>query len=395
MRAIATSNNTHCKEKRMTPKRIFYLVGILMLLAGLFGFYDRLVHGHANAAYGSYVVWGLWVAMYLFFVGAATGAFMLATLDFLFDLPLFKGTGKAALWGALVTLPAGLASIGLDLGHMERIWRVYLQPNPFSLMAQMVWGYSLFGLIILAALWMAMRAPKHAWFKPLMIIGLFMSVFLSGGVGALFGVLAGRTYWHVGLLPVQFPFFSMASGAALMLVIIGLLGPADDERRSRQLWILGLATVVLAAIKLFFLWTDFSQSLYGGIPHNVQAVNEVLYGRYWWSFWLLQIGLGTILPIIVLVQPKLARQGAWAGWMGLLVLMGFAVARANIILPALTIPEIEGLRTAFSGPHLNYDYFPSLAEWAVTMGIIGGATLVFLFGMERMSLFGKTSTAVD
>ena len=80
----------------MTLKRIFYVFGCLALFVGLFGFYDRFAHGHINAAYGSYVPWGLWVAMYLFFVGTAAGAFMLATLDFLFELPLFKGTGKAA-----------------------------------------------------------------------------------------------------------------------------------------------------------------------------------------------------------------------------------------------------------------------------------------------------------
>lgn len=375
----------------MTFKRGFYVFGGLALFAGLFGFYDRLANGHVNAAYGSYVPWGLWVAMYMFFVGIAAGAFMLATLDFLFELPLFKGTGKAALWGALVTLPAGLASIGLDLGHMERIWRVYLQPNPMSVMAQIVWGYTLFGVIILAALWLVIHQPSHKAVKPLMIVGLIMAIFLSGGVGALLGVNGSRTYWHVGLLPVQFPVFSLASGSALMLAVLGLLGPMDDERLSRQLWILGMITVVLSLVKIFFLWADFSQSLYGNVPQNVQAVNEVLFGRYWWVFWIFQIGIGTIIPIIVLVQPKLVRNTALTGWMGVLVLVGFAIARGNIIFPALTVPEIEGLRTAFTGPHLSFDYFPSIGEWSVTMGIIGSAMIVFLVGMDRLPLFEKIS----
>lgn len=110
-------------------KRLLYIAGILGLLIGLWGLYDRLVYGHMHANYGSYVVWGLWVALYMFFAGVATGSFMLATLDLLFDLPLFRGSGRMALWGALVTLPAGLAAIGLDLGPMSRIWKVYLQPH--------------------------------------------------------------------------------------------------------------------------------------------------------------------------------------------------------------------------------------------------------------------------
>lgn len=380
----------------MTLKRIFYALGGLALLFGLWGFYDRFMNGHENTAYGSFVVWGLWVAMYLFFVGIASGAFMLATLDYLFEIPLFKGTGRVALWGAFITLGAGLASIGLDLGHMERIWKVYLQPNPFSVMAQIVWGYTIFGLITLASLWLAIRRAGTGGvtpplLKPLMIVGLFLAVFLSGGVGALLGVNAGRTYWHVGLLPAQFPVFSLASGVALMMVIVGLFGPADDERRPTQLWVLGLLTVVLALVKVYFLWADFSQSLYGGIPQNVQAVNEVMFGQYWWAFWILQIGFGTVVPILVLVQPKLAKHNGWAGWMGVLVLVGFAVARANIVFPALTVPELEALRTAFTGPHLSFEYFPSLVEWAVTLGIVGGSTILFLLGTDRLPLFGKTS----
>jgi molybdopterin-containing oxidoreductase family membrane subunit len=374
----------------MKLKRLTYLVGGVLLLLGIYGFANRLFIGERDVNYGSYVVWGLWVAMYLFFAGVSTGAYMIATLDVLFGVQLFRGTAKAALWGALVTMPAALATIGMDLGHMERIWKVYVQPNFGSLLAQMVWGYTGFIAIILLSLWAAFRKPQAIWVKPLFALGLFMAIFLSGGVGALLGVNASRSYWHVGLLPAQFPFFSLASGLALMLVVLGWFAPTDDERRPQQLWVLGLATVVLALVKVYFLWTDFSQSIYGGIPDNVAAVNQVLYGRYWWAFWFLQIGLGTIVPVIVLLQAKLAKNGLWAGAMGVLVLIGFGVARANIVFPALSIPELEGLSNAFTGPHLNFDYAPSLMEWSVVLGVVGAATLAFLIGADRLSLLKPT-----
>ncbi len=316
---------------------------------------------------------------------------MIATLDYLFGVRLFKGTGKLALWGALVTMPAALATIGMDLGHMERIWKVYLQPNFGSVMAQMVWGYTLFFAIILISLWGVVRKPQALWIKPVFSLGLFVAIFLSGGVGALLGVNASRAYWHVGLLPAQFPFFSLASGTALMLVVFGWLLPAKDERRAQQLRVLGLMTVILAIIKLYFLWTDFSQSIYGGVPDNVQAVTAVLFGDYWWAFWFLQLGIGTLLPVIILLQPRLGKDGRWAGAMGLLVLLGFIVARANIIFPALVFPELEGLATAFYGPHLGYDYFPSLMEWSVVSGVIGAAVLAFLAGTDFLPIFKEKS----
>ena len=370
----------------MTLKRILYVLAGLALLIGLAGFYDRFANGHENANYGSYVTWGLWVAMYLFLAGLSAGAFALATLDYLFNVPLFKGTGRIALWVALVTLGAGLFSIWLDLGHLERIWEVYLRPNLNSVMAQIVWGYTILGLIQLAALILAIRSPQSRWLKALMIAGLPLALFVSGGTGALLGVQAAQPFWHVGLFPAQFPVFSLASGVALMLALIGLFGPADDPRRPQQLWVLALATVALQLVKLYFLWADFSQSVYAGVPANVQSVNEVLYGQYWWAFWILQLGIGTFIPLIVLTQSKLARHNSWAGWMGVLVMFGFAVARANIVFPALAIPEIDALAEAFVDPRLQFAHLPSSMEWAVTIGIIGLAVLAFLVGTDRLRL---------
>ena len=367
-----------------TIKKVLYGLGALALLFGLYGFYTRLFVGERDVNYGSYVTWGLWVAMYLFFAGISTGAYMLATLDYLFDMSLFKGTGKFALWGALVTMPAALMTIGMDLGHMERIWKVYLQPNFFSLLAQMVWGYTIFLLVIALSLWFAIRDRRDLMMKVLMAVGLFLAVFLSGGVGALLGINANRAYWHIGLLPAQFPVFSLASGMALMLIIISWFNIIEETRRSQLLWIIGLLSVVLTIVKVYFLWADFSQSLYSGIPDNVKAVNLVLFGPYAWAFWGLQIGLGTVIPILVLLQPKLAKDGWWAGLMGVFILVGFAVARANIVFPALAIPELKGLISAFHGPHLNIDYFPSLLEWSVTFGVVGLTTLAYILGVDRL-----------
>ena len=376
----------------MSTKRVLYVLGALALAVGIWGGYDRLVFGHANADYGSYVVWGLWVAMYLFFAGLAAGCFMLASLDILFRLPMFKGIGKIALWTGLVSLGSGLLCIWLDLGHMDRIWKVYLQGNPNSVMFQMVWGYTIFGLIMLASLVLALRAPESRWLRWLGGIGLVTSLFVSGAVGALLGVQAARPFWHVGLFPVQFPVFSFASGVAALLLVVGWFGAKDDPRRAQQLWSLGLISMTLLAVKLYFMWADFSQSLYGNVPHNVEAVEQVLFGEYWWAFWVLQILIGTLVPVVILAQRKLATMGAWAGAAGLLLLIGYAVARGLILFPALTVPELALLTTAFTGPHLTFDYFPSLMEWAVTLGVIGLATLAFLIGTDVLKLLSADRT---
>jgi len=369
-------------------KKVVYGLGALALLLGLYGFYSRLFIGEREVNYGSYVTWGLWVAMYLFFAGISTGAYMLATLDHLFNIRLFKGAGKYALWGALVTMPAALITIAFDLGHMERIWKVYLSPNFGAPMAQLVWGYTLFFAVIVVSLILTLRRPHMLLTRVVMGIGLFLAIFLSGGVGALLSVNASRASWHAAMLPAQFPVFSLTSGVALLMILLGWFTP-DDETRRQRVRLLGVAMIVLILVKAYYLWVDYSVALYSGVPDTARAVGLVLFGQYAWAFWGLQVALGMIVPLIVLAQPRLARNGFWAGLMGVLVLISFAVARSNIIFPALAIPELEGLTEAFHGPHLNIDYAPSVMELSVVSGVVGLATLAYLIGVDALPFLKK------
>jgi len=377
----------------ITTKRALYGIAILAVVLGIYGFYSRLVFGERDVNYGSYVNWGLWVAGYLFFAGAAAGSFMIATLDYVFELPLFKGTGRFALLASLVTLPAALILIGFDLGRMERIWKVYLEPSFTSLLAQLVWSYTAFLLVVAGSLLM-IGLDRRRWLKPLMVAGLVLAIFVSGAIGALLGVNAGRVSFHSAMLPVQFPILNLASGVSLLIVIVGLLGIVQEvARRERLLRVLGLALVVLLLVKSYFLWVDYSVVLYSQVPDAVAVAELVLFGRFAWAFWILQIALGIVVPIVILARPASARNGPLAGLAAVLVLVGLAVGRTSIIFPALAIPELEGLAEAFQGPHLGFDYTPSLMEWSVVAGVLGLAGLGYLLANDRLSIF-RTPTEV-
>jgi molybdopterin-containing oxidoreductase family membrane subunit len=366
-------------------KKISYAIGALALLFGLWGVYVRLFEGEQSANYGSYIGWGLWVAMYLFLAGLAAGAYMLAAFEYLFNVPQFKGTGKTMLWAALVTLPAGLASIGLDLGHIDRIWKVYLQPNFSSFLAIMVWGYTIFLILIVVSLYLAFKSPGKAAMKVVMWIGFVTSILVAGGVGFLLGGNAARLFWHVGLLPVQFPVFAIASGAALMLLLVGWFMPGiESGQRKNLLWLLAIITITTSVAKLYFLFADLTQSLYGGATDNLIAVNYMLTGPHAFMFWGVQIVLGLAIPVLVLAQPKLAKNGFVAGLMGLFLLIGYAAARILIVVPGQVAEMMPGQAEAFSGPKLSLAYTPSLMEWSVTSAVMGFAILGILIGMDYL-----------
>lgn len=371
-------------------KKISYAIGALALLFGLWGVYIRLFEGEQSANYGSYIGWGLWVAMYLFLAGLAAGAYMLAAFDYLFNVPQFKGTGKTMLWAALVTLPAGLASIGMDLGHIDRIWKVYLQPSFTSFLAWMVWGYTIFLVLIALSLYLAFKQPEKPAMKIVMWIGFVVSILVAGGVGFLLGGNGARLYWHVGLLPVQFPVFAIASGAGLMLLIVGWFMPnLEEKQRGDLLWLLAIITIATSAAKLYFLVADYTQSLYGGATDNLIAVNYVLNGPHAFMFWGVQIALGLLIPVLVLAQPKLVKNGFVAGLMGVFLLVGYAAARILIVVPGQVAEMMPGQAAAFYGPKLTLDYTPSLMEWSVTSAVIGFVILALLIGLDRVVRFSE------
>lgn len=360
-------------------KSIAYTIGIIALIIGLWGFFDRLVYGEAHAAYGSFVVWGLWVAVYFFLGGIAVGCFLWGSLDLLFGMETFKGIGKTALWAALVTLAAGLMAIGFDLGHMERIWKAYLQVNFHSGVAEDVWAYTLFGIFALIALYQSCGGSMPA--KVIMILGLIVALFVAGAPGKLLGVNAGRMYWHAGLLPVQFLFFALTSGAAMLMVIYGLFGSA--EKAQRMFPGLNKAIVVLLFINLYMLWAYYGEGLTGNMPSIADPIRDVMSG-HGVVFWLVQVVIGLLLPLVVLAQSKTALNPNLVGIMGLCILVGNMVTRYFIVVPAQQVELLEGLSTAFHGRGYAMAYAPSMMEWAVFSGLIGIVILGLLLGADYL-----------
>ena len=377
-------------------------IAILALLIGVWGAYQRITLGHESAAYGSYVPWGLGVAMYLYFVELAAGAHLFATMEFISGHKPFLRLYRLALAVAAVAIVGGLLNIWSDLGRPERFWEVYLRPNPGSVMAFMVWAYTLFILILLAQAVLEFR-PEWSRFlgrtypdqtkardrkilRAIMILSVPMVIAFSGGVGALFGVQGARPYWHVGMYPVAFIITALASGTGIMTFLAAFFVPNHNEEHQGLMGALRRLLAIFLVTEGLFVFADYSVSLYGALPPNVAAVMQVLTGQHWWAFWILQVLIGMVIPFILIVTPRLARNVSLAGLAGIMVVFGFVAVRVNAVLPALTVPEIEALRTAFSDPRLGFEYFPSTAEFALAIGIAGLVATLFLLAYERLPL---------
>lgn len=400
-----------------TVQRLAWIIAIVGFLVGLVGFYQRFSLGHAGANYGSYVPWGLWVAAYIYFIGLSAGAFLLSALVYVFQIKLLKPVGKLALFTALVTLVAAMFSIWLDLGHPERAWKLIFKTNFGSMMGWMAWLYSAYFVLLVIELWFAMRADLAACagepglkgalcnfltfgkkdtsaaaaqkdmdiLRVLGTIGVPLAVAFHGGVGALFGVIGARPYWNSGLTPIMFLVGALASGGALLTFVTAVWGPNGDAQSHRKLVsFLGKITLGLLLFDLLLEWAEYSTSLYAAIPSHTESLRLVLFGQYWWVFWIVHLLLGSVIPVLLLL---FANKNVWAtATAGALIAVTFLSVRLNIVIPALAVEELEGLKHAFSGPGLSFNYFPSTMEWLFFVWTVSLAGLLFLLGYSLLPL---------
>ncbi|MCR4318048.1 MAG: polysulfide reductase NrfD [Planctomycetes bacterium] len=396
-------------------KTALWVVAILMLLIGLPGVYDRLANGHIGANYGNLVTWGLWVAGYIFYIGLSAGAFLISSLLYVFGMKQFEKIGRLALFTAVVTLFLALLMIWMDLGHMGRAWHVMAYSNWKSPMAWMIWLYTFYFLLLCAELWLLMRSDfvrqsaDPGWkgkvckilklgasdtseesekrdmklVKILGAVGVPLAIMFHGGVGALFGTVAARPMWHSGLYPILFLLSAIVSGGALLMLVAAIFGKGLSENRS-VMPILGKLVLATLLLDVLFQISEFLVVYRGGIPDHVEALNLVVFGEYWWVFWGLQLGIGTVIPIVILAS-KAINNPKMVALAGLLVVLGFIGVRLNIVIPALSAEEIHGFSEAIANPRMSNVYFPSLTEWLVTIGVCGVGLILFGIGEKIIS----------
>jgi molybdopterin-containing oxidoreductase family membrane subunit len=391
-------------------KRLFWTGGTAFLAIGVFGWRDRLTNGQIHAGFGSVIPWGLWVAAYIFFIGLSAGSFLISALAYVFGMKRFESIGRIALFQALITLTLALLTTWVDIGHMGRALNVFAYPNFSSPMAWMIWLYTTYFVLLIVELWFLLRrdlvvGAKGSGFrakfysilslgsratsdesvvrdrkvvKALATIGVPVAIMFHGGVGALFGVVAARPGWNSGLFPILFLLSALASGGALLMLVSAIF-QGGYHRNSETIIALGRLVLGLLVLDVIFQISEYLVAGYGNVPGHVEGLKMMFAGPYWWVFWVWQLVLGTAIPIAILATKK-GRSARWASAAGGMIALGFIGVRLNIVIPALATEEIKGLTNAVDNGRISTQYFPSLMEWSVTLGIVGLGLLLFGLG---------------
>src|SRR5512147_1585361 len=103
--------------------------------------------------------WSVLIVLYPFVTGLVAGAFILASLERVFNVRAVRPTYRLALLTALAFLLVAPLPLQLHLGHPERSFEMYLTPQPRSAMAMFGFVYLWYLMVVLLAeIWLDYRA---------------------------------------------------------------------------------------------------------------------------------------------------------------------------------------------------------------------------------------------
>src|ERR1700739_2103933 len=103
--------------------------------------------------------WSVLIVLYPFLTGLVAGAFILASLERVFQVEAVRPTYRLALLTALSFLLVAPLPLQLHLGHPERSYEMYLTPHRTSAMAMFGFVYLRYLMAVLVVeIWLDYRA---------------------------------------------------------------------------------------------------------------------------------------------------------------------------------------------------------------------------------------------
>lgn len=315
--------------------------------------------------------WSILIVLYPFITGLVAGAFILASLERVFNVQAVKPTYRLALLTALAFMIVAPLPLQLHLGHPERSFEMYLTPHTTSAMAMFGFVYLWYLMAVLVLeIWLDFRKDivlmargstglKRALYRAMAlwsdniserslriddkvgkfitIVGIPSAFLLHGYVGFIFGSVKANPWWSSPLMPVVFIFSAMVSGIALVM----LMYQVGSWYRRTPVEMPCLDTIARYLLYAFII--DFSLEMLD-LVHRIYEADEsfktldfMVHTKLYFSQIILQIVVGTLLPIGLLALVQLVKlsekvRRAVYGAAGLLTLIGIFAMRWNVVI---------------------------------------------------------------
>lgn len=374
------TNVTYHEIEGHEPRYLALLTVVGMFIAlGLGAAYYMEHHGHHVTGMSNQIVWGVPHVCAVFLIIAASGALNMASIASVFERTLYKPLARLSGLVAIASLTGGLMVLVLDLGRPDRLIVAVTTYNFKSIFAWNVFLYTGLLGIVSFYLW-SMMDQRYGlrFYKPAAFATFLWRLALTTGTGSIFGFLVARDAYNSAIMAPLFIAMSFAFGKAIFMLILIATCHLTDRPLGRVvlLRLQRLMGIVLAAT-FYFVVVQHLTNLYMAERQPVEIF--ILFGGnvYSFLFWVVQIVLGTIVPLVLLLYPRLGGNLSAIVLASVLMVVG-GLAQVYVIIiggqafPLTLFPGMEISSTIYDGQIGSY--IPTLPE--LLLGLSGIAVMV-------------------
>jgi len=368
--------------------RFYSLLGFigLFVLAGLAAAFYMEHNGHYVTGMTNQIVWGTPHVFAVFLIVAASGALNVASISSVFGRVPYKPLARLSGLLAIALLVGGLMVLVLDLGRPDRLIVAMTKYNFKSIFAWNIFLYTGFMAVVGVYLWMMMERRMNRFTRMSGLFAFIWRLILTTGTGSIFGFLVARQAYDSALMAPMFVIMSFSFGLAIfILVLMAAYKWSDRPLGDAILYRLKNLLGVFIASVLYFVMVYHLTNLYITENHGIERFILLDGGIYTRLFWIVQVLIGSLLPLALLYLPSTGKSRGWIGISCALVILG-GLAQMYIIIiggqayPLEMFPGKEVSSSFFDG--VVNTYTPSLPEVVLGIGGVAIALAAVVVGIR-------------
>jgi len=337
------------------------------------------------------ISWTVLIVVYPYLTGLVAGAFTISSLYQVFGFRQLRPVAHFALLVSLCCMVVVPLPLLLHLGHPERAFNAMITPHITSAFAVFAYAALFYVILLMLETWFVFRphivheaqqakgvlswiyraatlgsydvsenamSYDRKWLFALAIIGIPGAHGLHGYVGFVFGSLKAREWWSSDLMPAIFLFSAIISGTALVIVLYVLSCklrkvPVDLpclKVMAYSLWGFMMFTLLLEGV-------EFASLVYRG-REGYDVIMQFVAGPLLIPFFVLQFGIGSVLPLAVITffiwrgaNDRALVVGVTAS--AVLVLLAVLMMRYNVVIGGQEISKTGKGLLAYHPPNLG------------------------------------------
>ena len=377
-------------------KATYGVLGALVV-AGVAAWIYQLASGLGVTGMSNGVSWGLYIACFMFFVGLSAGGLIVASSASVFHIAEYKKVALPAIICSTVCICCAGMFVLIDMGGIQRVWRILVGPNPTS---PLVWDVCVITcyLIINIVYLVFMCSKKPGAADRVSIVSRFalpIAILVHSVTAWIFGLQVAKE-WYTAIMAPIFVASAMDSGLALLLLaLMGLNKSGVFKVENKLISSLAGLLAVCIAVDAFFIGCECLTMAYPGAK-GAEALTVMASGITAPFFWIEIIG-GLLVPFLLMVFAKNRANMKLVSVACVLVVLGVFCKRIWLLFTSFYEFNIAGAPGVISGSSVARGasgvdvfamlgtYAPTWVEIAVSVGVVSLGALAFIV-MSRMLL---------